>query len=81
MQKNKIIKIGPLNSQLICFGPSNDYYQGPPLHTTPSIRDYKGRELLRSILLPPFQNIRCFSFVKQMYLDIFLCVGSLECTH
>jgi hypothetical protein len=22
-------------------------------------------------LLPPFQNIRCFSFVKQMYLDIF----------
>jgi hypothetical protein len=23
------------------------------------------------IILPPFQNIRCFSFVKQMYLDIF----------
>jgi hypothetical protein len=23
------------------------------------------------ILLPPFQNIRCFSFVKQMHLDIF----------
>jgi hypothetical protein len=22
-------------------------------------------------ILPPFQNIRCFSFVKQMYLDIF----------
>jgi hypothetical protein len=22
-------------------------------------------------LLPPFQNIRCFSFMKQMYLDIF----------
>jgi hypothetical protein len=22
-------------------------------------------------LLPPFQNIRCFRFVKQMYLDIF----------
>jgi hypothetical protein len=23
------------------------------------------------VILPPFQNIRCFSFVKQMYLDIF----------
>jgi hypothetical protein len=23
------------------------------------------------LLLPPFINIRCFSFVKQMYLDIF----------
>jgi hypothetical protein len=22
-------------------------------------------------VLPPFQNIRCFSFVKQMYLDLF----------
>jgi hypothetical protein len=22
-------------------------------------------------LLPPFQNIRCFRFVKQMYLDTF----------
>jgi hypothetical protein len=22
-------------------------------------------------VLPPFQNIRCFSFMKQMYLDIF----------
>jgi hypothetical protein len=22
-------------------------------------------------ILPLFQNIRCFSFVKQMYLDIF----------
>jgi hypothetical protein len=22
-------------------------------------------------VLPPFQNIRCFSFVKQMYLDMF----------
>jgi hypothetical protein len=22
-------------------------------------------------LLPPFQNIKCFSFVKQMYLDTF----------
>jgi exosome complex RNA-binding protein Rrp4 len=22
-------------------------------------------------VLPPFQNIRCFSFVKQVYLDIF----------
>jgi hypothetical protein len=22
-------------------------------------------------ILPPFQNIRCFSFVKQTYLDIF----------
>jgi hypothetical protein len=22
-------------------------------------------------ILPPFQNIRCFRFVKQMYLDIF----------
>jgi hypothetical protein len=22
-------------------------------------------------VLPPFQNIRCFSFVKQIYLDIF----------
>jgi hypothetical protein len=22
-------------------------------------------------LLPPFRNIRCFSFVKKMYLDIF----------
>jgi hypothetical protein len=26
---------------------------------------------LRSLLLPPFHYIRCFSFVKQMYLDIF----------
>jgi hypothetical protein len=25
----------------------------------------------RSFVLPPFQNIRCFSFVKQIYLDIF----------
>jgi hypothetical protein len=25
-------------------------------------------------LLPPFQNIRCFSFVKQIYLDTFYCV-------
>jgi hypothetical protein len=24
-----------------------------------------------SYILPPFQNIRCFSFIKQMYLDIF----------
>jgi hypothetical protein len=24
-----------------------------------------------SIVLPPFRNIRCFSFVKLMYLDIF----------
>jgi outer membrane protein insertion porin family len=24
-----------------------------------------------SVLLPPFQNIRCFRFVKQMYLDMF----------
>jgi hypothetical protein len=24
-----------------------------------------------NLLLPPFQNIRCFSFMKQMYLDIF----------
>jgi hypothetical protein len=23
------------------------------------------------LVLSPFQNIRCFSFVKQMYLDIF----------
>jgi hypothetical protein len=23
------------------------------------------------LLLPPFRNIRCFSFVKLMYLDIF----------
>jgi hypothetical protein len=22
-------------------------------------------------ILPPFQNIRCFTFVKEMYLDIF----------
>jgi hypothetical protein len=22
-------------------------------------------------ILPPFQNIRCFRFVKQMYLDTF----------
>jgi hypothetical protein len=22
-------------------------------------------------ILPPFQNIRCFSFMKQVYLDIF----------
>jgi hypothetical protein len=22
-------------------------------------------------ILPPFQNIRCFRFVKQLYLDIF----------
>jgi hypothetical protein len=22
-------------------------------------------------ILPPFQNIRCFKFVKQLYLDIF----------
>jgi hypothetical protein len=27
--------------------------------------------LLQRLVLPPFQNIRCFSFVKQMYLDIF----------
>jgi hypothetical protein len=26
---------------------------------------------LANLILPPFQNIRCFSFVKQMYLDIF----------
>jgi hypothetical protein len=25
----------------------------------------------RSYILPPFQNIRCFRFVKQMYLDMF----------
>jgi hypothetical protein len=25
-------------------------------------------------LLPPFQNIRSFSFVKQIYLDTFYCV-------
>jgi hypothetical protein len=24
-----------------------------------------------SKILPPFINIKCFSFVKQMYLDIF----------
>jgi hypothetical protein len=29
------------------------------------------KTLTPSQLLPPFQNIRCFSFVKQMYLDIF----------
>jgi hypothetical protein len=23
------------------------------------------------LILPPFQNIRCFRFVKQMYLDMF----------
>jgi hypothetical protein len=26
---------------------------------------------LASDILPPFQNIRCFSFVKQMYVDMF----------
>jgi hypothetical protein len=27
--------------------------------------------LSKKIILPPFQNIRCFRFVKQLYLDIF----------
>jgi hypothetical protein len=26
-------------------------------------------------ILPPFQNIRCLSFVKQVYPDIFLVCG------
>jgi hypothetical protein len=29
------------------------------------------KKLQRKFVLPPFQNIRCFSFVKLMYLDIF----------
>jgi hypothetical protein len=35
-----------------------------------SVRLKKGKFAICK-LLPPFQNIRCFSFVKQMYLDIF----------
>jgi hypothetical protein len=32
-------------------------------------------------VLSPFIDIRYFSFVKQMHLDIFCCVGLLEYTH
>jgi hypothetical protein len=28
-------------------------------------------EIANSNVLPPFRNIRCFSFVKWVYLDIF----------
>jgi hypothetical protein len=28
------------------------------------------RTEMSNMLLPPFQNIRCFRFVNQMYLDI-----------
>jgi hypothetical protein len=27
--------------------------------------------LAPKLVLPPFRNIRCFSFVKKIYLDIF----------
>jgi hypothetical protein len=37
--------------------------------------------LYLSHVLPPFQNIRCFRFVKQMYLDIFYCVYLSKPTH
>jgi hypothetical protein len=26
---------------------------------------------MNTMLLPPFLNIRCFKFMKEMYLDIF----------
>jgi hypothetical protein len=32
---------------------------------------YVARTLSTLIVLPPFRNIRCFSFVKLIYLDIF----------
>jgi hypothetical protein len=34
-----------------------------------------------SIILPPFQNIRCFRFMKQMYIDTFECIYSSELIH
>jgi hypothetical protein len=30
-----------------------------------------GYALIPYYLLPPFQNIRCFRFMKQMYIDTF----------
>jgi hypothetical protein len=46
-----------------------------PSHVQESMVYRMGQEvkfvLLRTLLLPPFRNIRCFSFVKLMYLDIF----------
>jgi hypothetical protein len=32
---------------------------------------YIGKIINEKLLLPPFQNIRYFSFVKQKYVDIF----------
>jgi hypothetical protein len=37
--------------------------------------------LIDGLLLSPFKNIRCFSFVKRIYLGIFYCICSLESTH
>jgi hypothetical protein len=32
-------------------------------------------------VLSPFGNIRCFSFVKEIYLDIFYCIDLSEHIH
>jgi hypothetical protein len=47
-------------------------------HSALGIKPDPGR--IREVL-SPFQNIRCFSFVKQIYLDAFKCVDSFESTH
>jgi hypothetical protein len=47
-----------------------EFQTGEPMGCRRAIRPPKSICGLYNVL-PPFQNIRCFSFVKQMYLDIF----------
>jgi hypothetical protein len=42
-----------------------------PFKPLPLIRPFCITILYHNLLLPPFQNIRCFRFVKQIYLDMF----------
>jgi hypothetical protein len=54
-----------------CMAPTSF---GPNLASAPEILGDLAptyATLASYVLLPLFQNIRCFSFVKQMYLDIF----------
>jgi hypothetical protein len=70
----------------LCFGVAQEkqeveevYYEEPDLSggvkesTTTSLRKICDICMLLAtwLILPPFINIRCFKFMKQMYLDIF----------
>jgi hypothetical protein len=42
-----------------------------PVYADGHPRRTAGRRRIPCMVLPPFQNIRCFRFVNQMYLDTF----------